>query len=343
VVLFALYGLAVRAAARRGDSGVFVIIFIASLLFRGVLFLGPGLDAPAADVFLYGRSPLTVLAGTLGIGVLVERAIAAACDLGALALAPGLLKAARLPVGAAVIHGFNPLVVTEVAGRGRLEVVALVLLLVSLRLIQNDARWPGAIVYGASLGGPLSLAAALPLVAKAVRARIVLALGIALLAWSLALSQASFAERAGWPPDDAVGGSLTPALVAIANLFLTRNDGLVVGLLFAAWAVFALVRAARLRDDARLPQEALLALGSLVAISPQVLPWAFVAIAYLAAYSSNRGWIAFTATAPMIYLADGEWSFWLGFAQYFVPYALTIFWWLGRPPHEAAGNHKAKT
>ena len=332
VALFVVYVIAVRVAAGRREGSFFAIIFITSILFRAALFLGSGFDHAAPSVFLYGPSPLTALAVRLELGLAAERVVAIACDLGALALAPSLLKAARVPLGAAIIHGWNPLVIKEVAGSGRIEVVAFMLFLLSLRLIQKGARWPAAIVYGVSLSGPLMLVASLPLVAKAVRARLVLALGLALLAWSLAFPETTWIERAGWPPEGALGGSITPALVALANLFLTRNDSIPLAITLAAWALFVALSTARWSDDALIPYEALLVLGSFVLVSTQVLPWAFVAFAYLAAHSTNRGWLAFTATAPMTYAAieAGSFSFWLGFAQYFVPCALLIFYWLGR-------------
>ncbi|GMR24186.1 MAG: hypothetical protein BMS9Abin37_2701 [Acidobacteriota bacterium] len=340
VALFVVYVIAVRLAAGRGEGSFFAIIFISSILFRVALFLGSGFEHSAPGVFLYGPSPLTAFVARLELGLTAERVVAAACDLGALALAPSLLKGARLPLGAAVIHGWNPLVITEVAGSGRIAVIAFMLLLLSLRLIQNSARWPAAIVYGASLSGPLMLVASVPLVAKAGRARLVLAFGLALVAWSLAFPETTWIERAGWPPAGNLGGSITPALLALTNLFVTRNDSIPLLLALAVWALFVGTRAARSPGNAQAPLEALLALGSFVLVSIQVLPWAFVAFAYFAAYSTNRGWLAFTATAPMAYLAmeGGRWSFWLGFSQYFVPYALLIFYWLGRPPRTAAGS-----
>ena len=347
VALFVVYLIAVRTAAGRREGSFFAIIFITSILFRAALFLGSGFDHAAPGVFLYGPSPLTTFVAGLDLGLTAGRVVAAACDIGALALAPSLLKAARVPLGAAIIHGWNPLVITEVAGSGRIAVVAFMLLLLSLRLIQigqtgqtgqTGARWPAAIAYGVSLTGPLVLVASIPLVAKAVRARLTLALGLALVAWSVAFPEMTWMERAGWPPESTLGGSITPALVALANLFVTRNESIPLALTLAAWALFVGVRSARSPNNAR-ASEALLALGSFVLVSIQVLPWAFVAFAYLAAYSTNRGWLAFTATAPMTYLAieGGSWSFWLGFIQYFVPYALLIFYWLGRPPRTAAG------
>jgi len=341
VALFVVYSIAVRIAAGRHhqQGGLFAIIFVTSILFRAALLLGSGFDHTTPSVFLYAPSPLTAWVAGGELGLTTERVVAIACDLGALALAPSLLRAARVPLGAAVIHGWNPLVITEVAGSGRIEVVAFMLFLLSLRLIQKGSRWPAAIVYGVSLGGPLMLVASLPLVAKAVRARLVAGLGLALFGWVLVFSETTRIQLAGWPPASALGGSITPALVALANLFVTRNDTIPVAIALAAWALFVGVRAARWSDEPRIPYEALLALGSFTLVSTQVLPWAFVAFAYLGAHSTNRGWLAFTATAPMTYaaIAAGSSSFWLGFAQYFGPCALLIFFWLGSPPRAAAG------
>ena len=69
-------------------------------------------------------------------------------------------------------------------------------------------------------------------------------------------------------------------------------------------------------------------------VSPQVLPWCFLPVAYFAAFSRNRGWLLFTATAPLTYFAFQEgrwidWSFWLGFLQYFPAYFALVFSWLG--------------
>ena len=346
VALFVVYVIAVRVAAFRRERGFFAIIFITSILFRAALLLGSGFDHTAPSVFLYGPSPLTVWVAGVELGLTAERVVAIVCDLGALALAPSLLKAARLPLGAAIIHGWNPLVIKEVAGSGRIEVVAFMLFLLSLRLVQTNARWPAAMVYGLSLSGPIMLVATLALMAKAVRGRLVAGLAFAVFGWVLAFPETTWIQRAGWPPEGATGGSITPALVALANLFVTRNDSIPLAIILAAWALFVVVRAARLPlatgipYAARLPHEALLALGSFVLVSTQVLPWAFVAFAYLAAHSTNRGWLAFTATAPLTYAASeaGSFGFWLGFAQYFVPCALLIFFWLGRPPPAAAGD-----
>jgi len=336
-VLFGLYAMAVGIAAR--ESKGLAIIFMGSVVFRAALFLGNGFDAGEPDVLLYGPSALSSALAGLDVGPLTKRLGAALTDLGALALAPGLLKAARLPVGATVIHGWNPLVIKEVAGSGRVEIMALFVLLVSLRLIHENARWAGSTTYGVSLGGSLVVAAALPVMARALRARVVLGLGLALLAWNVLFPELPWLERIGWPPASYVGGSLTPALVGLASLLVTRDTLAATIVALAGWAAFVTVRAWRRSNRASRPHESLVALGTLVLVSPQVVPWAFVVMAYLGGFSANRGWIAFTATAPLTYLAmeTGSWSFWLGFVQYFVPYAWLIFSWLGRPPHAATG------
>jgi hypothetical protein len=339
IALFSLYAAAVRIAVGRHERSYFVIIFVGSILFRAAMLFGNGFDTSAPSVFLFGPSPLSSTVAGLELEIGAERLLAIVADVGALALAPSLLKAAKLPIGGAIIHGWNPLVVKEVAGSGRVEVVAFLLLLVSFRMIQNGSRWGAAALSGAALSGPVIVMGSLPLLIKAVRARLLVGLALALIAWSLAFPETTWIVRAGWPPDNDLGGGLTPALTALAGLFATRNALIPLALALALWTLFVLVRAIRWSSDTSLPREALLALGSLVLIAPQVLPWAFIPIAYLAAHSTNRGWLAFTATAPMIYVAfeAGNWSFWLGFAQYFVPYALLIFYWLGRPPPRAAG------
>lgn len=336
-VLFALYAVAVRMAAR--ESKGLGVIFIGAIVFRAAIFLGSGFDADEPDVFLYGPSALSSAVAGFDVELLGKRIAAVLTDLGALALGPALLKAARLPIGAAVIHGWNPLVITEVAGSGRVEVMALFLLLLSLRLIHENARWAGSTTYGLSLGGPLVMVAALPVMARALRARVVLGLGLALSAWNASFSATPWLERVGWPPESYLGGSLTPALVGLASLLVTRDTLATTLAALTAWAAFVTMRAVRRPDGTTRPHESLVALGTLVLISPQVVPWAFVVMAYLGGFSANRGWIAFTATAPLTYLAmeTGSWSFWLGFVQYFVPYALLIFFWLGRPPRAAAG------
>ncbi len=150
----------------------------------------------------------------------------------------------------------------------------------------------------------------------------------------------SWYMRAGGPPENSLGGSLTPALQTLAGLFLTRHPTITLLATLLLWLVWSLRRATRSQDPKRWPLETLVVLGGLIFVMPQVLPWAFLLVGTLAPYSENRGWLLFTATAPVTYLAfgDGAFGFWLGFTQYFAAYAVLIFFGLGRPPREAAGD-----
>ena len=135
---------------------------------------------------------------------------------------------------------------------------------------------------------------------------------------------------------ESMGGSLLPASVGLARIFVTRNPLYPAVLCFGVWLAVVLYRAFWKRPEpGKIPGEMLWAVGGLLMISPQVLPWHFIPVAYFAAFSRNRGWLVFTATAPLTYLAfhDGQWgswSFWLGFLQYFPAYFALIFGWLGR-------------
>ncbi len=106
--------------------------------------------------------------------------------MGSLLLAPSLLRAAGLPIGAALVHGWNPFIVKEVAGSGRLDAVAIFFLIAALRLAQTPRfRGAAAVAYGVSLNGPLLLAGSLPLMGRALRGFVAPALVIGVLGWTL--------------------------------------------------------------------------------------------------------------------------------------------------------------
>lgn len=338
--LFVIYALAIRAARRESGSAVFAIIFVTAAGFRTIQFLGHGLDHSEAAVFLHGATPWSALFGHIEASFDVQRVVATAADLGSLLLAPTLLRAAGVPVGAALLHGWNPLVVKEVAGSGRLEAVALFLMIAALRLARTP-RWRAlaALAYGAALNGPLMFAGTLPLMGRPLRGFTAVSIVLGAIGWTLAFPDTSWLARLGWPPEDFLGGSVTPALQAVTALLVTRNPMVPLALALGLWAAFSVIVAARTPAWAQWPRATLATIGSLLFVMPQVVPWAFVAVGTLAPYSENRGWVFFTATAPLTYLAfgDGTYGFWLGFAQYFAAYAVLIFFGLGSPPRSAAG------
>jgi hypothetical protein len=222
--------------------------------------------------------------------------------------------------------------VKEGSASGRLETVPLFFLLLASLLLQRKRPTASALVYGASLAGPPFLWATLPLAARALGSRLALSLLAGALAWAPLAAANPFIDLMGWPASSRIGGSLMPAAATLARLFVTRDP--LAPILFCAgsFLLLALARTAKLGPDgAGFPREALVLLGCVLFLSPQVLPWAFLPIAGLAAFSANPGWIVATATAPLTYLAldEGSWSFWLAFAQYFPVYASLIFFALG--------------
>ncbi len=328
--LFAAYAFAIRAVRDARGRAHSLFIFLTSALFRFSLLLETsGVPAEGPEAFLHASSPIRTAMEALP----EHRAIAvAAFDLAALALMPALLRALSLPSGLALVYGWNPLLVKEAAVNGRLETLPLFFLLLAFLLLRKKRPGAAALAYGASLTGPPFFWATLPLAARALGFRLAFSLLVSGLAWAPLAATTPFGELMGWPPRDSVGGSLMPATATLARLFVTRDP--LGPLLFCAalYALLALARTAKLGSDgAAFPREALVLLGCLLFLSPQTLPWAFLPIAGLAAFSANPGWIVATATAPLTYLALGgeRWSFWLAFAQFFPVYASLAFVALG--------------
>ncbi len=328
--LFAAYALAIRAVHTKSGRALLFVILITSALFRGSLLVRvKGGPAEAPEAFLHAASPA---GNVLALRPDLQKPVATAFDLAALALVPPLLRALSLPTGLALVYGWNPLLIKEAAASGRFEAIPLFFLLLAFLLLRTKRPEVAAIAYGASLAGPPFFWATLPLAARALGWHLILSLFVGAAAWAPLAVAKPPAELLGWPPEHHVGGSLLPAIEALAKLFVTR-DPLAPSLFCAGlFVLLALARTWKVgRDGATLPREAILLLGCLLFLSPEVLPWAFVPIAGLAAFSENPGWIVATATAPLAYLTLGEkgWSFWLAFAQHFPVYASLIFVGLG--------------
>lgn len=328
--LFVAYAFAWGTVQRRTGRGLLLFTLATSALFRVSLLVEVhGLPADSPEAFLQAASPIRA---AMKARPDLQRMVAVGFDLGALLLMPALLRGLSLPSGLALVYGWNPLLVTEGAANGRLEYIPLFFLLLAFLLLQKRNPGASALAYGASLAGPPFFWATLPLAARALGARLAISLLVLGLAWAPLAAATPMAELMGWPPLTAIGGSLMPGAATLARLFLTRDP--LAPLLFCAGAflLLALARTAKLAPEgAGLPRESLILFGCFLFLSPQVLPWAFVPIAGLAAFSANPGWIVATATAPLTYLAlgGGSWSFWLAFAQYFPVYASLVFVALG--------------
>ena len=323
-LLFLVYALAARSSARAPQRGLTTFISATSAIFRVTLAIAGRFETTSAPAFLGVAgplaSPLAEIASRLPWEAgAVRAALGIGADLFALALAPGMLRAAGLPVGLALLQGWNPLLVKEVAATPRVEIVfSLATILLGVRLLQRARPGLSAVALGVGLGGWPALGACLPAMARLLRARALVAAAIPLGLWTMARPSASWSSVLGWPPGDDVGGSLLPSFETICRLFLSRDPMVPLVAAGALWCVVTIRALGGLKaDGSNLPRALLPSVGFLILLAPQARPWSFLPLAYLAPYSPNRGWLAFTATAPMIYLAlgGGDWSFWLGFAS----------------------------
>lgn len=122
-----------------------------------------------------------------------------------------------------------------------------------------------------------------------------------------------------------------PVLATLNRLFVIREPLVALAMGAGIVGLVAVARTWVMKDQRTLPREALLVAGVSLFLAPQVAPASFLLVAALAGLSRNRGWLVFTATAPLSYFGwgAGKWSFWMGFAQYFPAYATTIYCWLG--------------
>lgn len=340
------YGLGVRAA--RESRGAFTTLFVlaTSALFRVTLLTGTGFDgsptapspgletAPPDFLTAFSQQRLAMVASILGIDAgLLERALIIVLDLGALVLLSGLLKANTLPAGLALVYGWCPLAVKESAADGRWMFLGIALLALALSRAVKRILTIAAGAYGAAVVVLPSLFAAAPLWMRGLRWSSVVAIALVSIS-SMSGLGALEAFLGTAVPSSTWGGSLYPIVETLLRIFVTREPGYPIVLCYGGWLAFVVYRTIRFPGDPRgLARESLVAVGSFLLVSPRVLPWSFVPVAYLAAFSPNRGWLLFPLTAALAYLSvDGEWSFWLGFAQYALPYFMLIFDALGRPP-----------
>jgi hypothetical protein len=272
---------------------------------------------PVAQRFfqaVYRLAPDSLLAMKVGIGL---------AELGGLAALFGLLRAAGRPLSHAAVYAWNPLVLVEVWGTGHLDGVLVPLV--------AGAMWAMVRRRHGVAGALLGLAASLKLYPAALLAV------LAPAAWPTALAGFAPVIVAGY------GVALTDGTAVLGSLpqYLREehfNPGLVRWLLdapaatlgaAAAWTVAVAV----VRRQAPLPERAVLLVGGLVLLSPNIFPWYAVWLVPLLAWAPSPPWIAFTGTVALAYafFLQQPWSVpgWARAAE-FAPPALGATWWLLR-------------
>ena len=134
----------------------------------------------------------------------------------------------------------------------------------------------------------------------------------------------------------------------LTSLVLTRDWRVVTAVLFTAYLVGSIVvswRARRTVEHRPLAErwahrlrQCLVGVGGLLFIAPSLGPTDWLALCAFAPFAlhpelkANFGWLLFPLTAPLSYWASG--GFVLGFAQYVLPFAVLVFFALGKRTSE---------
>lgn len=270
---------------------------------------------PAAQRFFQAVDrvqPDSVLAMKLAMG---------AAELGGLAMVWGLLRAGGRPPWQAAIYAWNPLVLVEVWGSGHLDGV--------LAPLVAGALWAALARRHAVAGVLIGLAASL----KLYPATLLVLLPVA--AWPAALAGFGAAFLVGYASvfteGAAVLGSL-PRYVAEEHF----NPGLIRSLVdapavtFAAGVTWTAVVAIAARASP-LAGRAVLLVGGLLLLSPNLFPWYAVWFVPFLALAPSVAWIAFTGSvvAAYAFFLHEPWGI-PGWARavVFAPPVAGAAWWL---------------
>jgi len=255
--------------------------------------------------------------------VLAMKAALGLAELIGLAAVFGLLRAGDRPVSQLVIYAWNPLVLFEVWGMGHLD--GLVLPAVA------GAAWAALRTQNALAGALLGLGALVKLYPAALLPLLPMAGWPA--AWSAFLVIAVFGYAPAWLAGTPVVGSL-PRYVSeeYFNPGLLRSVLDVPALTLAVaglWVVFVSVT----RRDSTLSARAVLLIGGLTLLSPNIFPWYAVWLVPFLAVAPSAPWIAFTGSVMFAYafFLQQPWAvpLWARVVE-FAPLAMGALYWLVR-------------
>lgn len=282
---------------------------------------------PGAQAFfqiVYRVRPDSVLAMKAALGL---------AELIGLAAVFGLLRASGRPVSQLVIYAWNPLVLFEVWGMGHLE--GLVLPAVA------GAAWAALRARYVTAGVLLGLGALVKLYPAALLPLLPLA------GWPAAWSAFLVVALLGYAPAWIAG---TPAVGSLPRYVLEEyfNPGLLRAVLdvpaltlavAGLWVVFVSVT----RRDRTLSARAVLLIGVLTLLSPNIFPWYAVWLVPFLAVAPSPPWIAFTGSVLFAYafFLQQPWAVppWARVVE-FAPLAMGALWWMIRrsPAHRWEGR-----
>lgn len=272
---------------------------------------------PGAQAFfqaVYRLRPDSVLAMKSAVGL---------AELVGLVAVFGLLRASGRPVSQLVIYAWNPLVLFEVWGMGHLD--GLVLPAVA------GAAWAALRSQYALAGALLGLGALVKLYPAALLPLLPMAGWPA--AWSAFLVIAVLGYAPAWLAGTPVVGSL-PRYVSeeYFNPGLLRSVLNVPALTLAVgglWVIFV----SATRRDSPLSGRAVVLIGGLTLLSPNIFPWYAVWLVPFLAVAPSAPWIAFTGSVMFAYafFLQQPWAVpqWARVVE-FAPLAVGALYWLVR-------------
>jgi len=270
---------------------------------------------PGAQAFfqaVYRLRPDSVLAMKAALGL---------AELVGLAAVFGLLRVSDRPVSQVVIYAWNPLVLFEVWGMGHLD--GLVLPAVA------GAAWATLRTRYALAGALLGLGALVKLYPAAILPLLPMAGWPA--AWSGFLVIIVLGYAPAWLAGTPVVGSL-PRYVSeeYFNPGLLRSVLNVPALSLAVaglWVIFV----SAIRRNSSLSARAVLLIGGLTLLSPNIFPWYVVWLVPFLAVAPSAPWIAFTASVMFAYafFLQQPWAVppWARVVE-FAPLAMGALYWL---------------
>ena len=235
--------------------------------------------------------------------VFVMKAVIVVVDLIAILVLAYALRSYGRPPAMVVLYAWNPLVIKAFAGSGHIDVVV-VLFLSALLLMVGRAPWAAAATFALAVLAKITPIVLLPLVARRIGWRPT-AVALAIIA-------------AGFAPFAIAGGHLFDGLRTFATewrfnagpfeamrwLFASTN-GDALARAVCGIAVLGVCAVQVRRDDGRretFAAAAAVTLGTLILLSPAVMPWYLTMVLPLALVSGQQIWFAASALVCLAFL-----------------------------------------
>lgn len=240
---------------------------------------------PGAQLFfrvVYAFAPDSVLAMKMAMGL---------SELATLTVLVSLLGAVGVPLAMVAVYAWNPLVLVEVWGSGHLDALAVLAVVAAVRLAIGGRRHAAAVLLGLGTLVKLYPAVLLPL----------LLIGAELTP----LATFALVVLAGYAPFSPLGlGALGSLPQYVTMEFF--NPGLVRTLIdspritmlaLGGWVVIASL----LTRGAPLVDRAIMIVGGIIVLSPNIFPWYVLWLVPFLAVRPSAAWIGFTGTVACAY------------------------------------------